>query len=254
MAAISYDSITILKNFSDRKSVGIPLLSDAESTTIRAFGILNDSIPKTSPFFGVPHPVTYIVGPDGVIRSVFHDEDYRKRFTTGAILSDRAPASDTVAPVASGRIQVRTASSDTVVRGGERVRLFVTIILGPRLHVYAPGVEGYIPLQWTPEPSEAVEALPVQFPKSRMLRLKAIKETVPVFERTFELTRDVVIGQPGTVEKLLDASRQLTIRGTLRYQACDDRQCFVPEEVSLQWKLRYEPHDPTRVPAELRRH
>jgi hypothetical protein len=35
------------------------------------------------------------------------------------------------------------------------------------------------------------------------------------------------------IEPQLDASRDLTIPGELCYQACDDRECFIPETVRL---------------------
>jgi hypothetical protein len=30
----------------------------------------------------------------------------------------------------------------------------------------------------------------------------------------------------------------VTIEGTLRYQACDDRMCYVPKSVPLKWTLQ----------------
>lgn len=252
MAAISYDSRAVLESFAKRKGIVIPLLSDPESRTIDTFGIRNESIPKSSPFYGVPHPVTYIVGPDGTVQTVFREDDYTRRFTTGAILAETAPGSEAVAG-RNGRLELTTSASDTVVRGGERVRLFVNVALAPRVHVYAPGVEGYIPVEWKMESGGTAEVLAPAFPKSTSMRLEAIGETVPVFHGRFLISRDVVIPQPKAVEQLLDSERRLTLRGTFRYQACDDRKCYVPEEVPVVWKFRYEPHDATRVPAELRR-
>ena len=41
---------------------------------------------------------------------------------------------------------------------------------------------------------------------------------------------------------------ELVIEGTLRYQVCDDKLCYLPEEVPLEWRFQLEPHDRTRVP------
>jgi hypothetical protein len=226
------------------------LLSDPDSDFIRRLGILNESVPKKSPFFGVPHPVTLLVDEKGVIRSRHFEEDYRKRLTVGAILGEPATAP---ASVTSPRLRVEASSSDTKVRGGERIRLFVRVKLEPRMHVYAPGVIGYIPLEWKMKDGLPVDPLPVTFPRSRVLHLEAINERVPVFENTFTLTRDVVIGASQDVEKVLTPAKKLVIEGTLRVQACDDKKCYVPEEISLGWTLDYEPHDSTRVPPELRK-
>src|SRR5581483_6208376 len=41
VAAISYDRVQVLADFSVRRGITFPLLSDAGSATIRAYGILN---------------------------------------------------------------------------------------------------------------------------------------------------------------------------------------------------------------------
>jgi DsbC/DsbD-like thiol-disulfide interchange protein len=243
VAAISYDSVPVLKNFAERKKIAIPLLSDADSKLIRQLGILNEAVPKNSPFFGVPHPVTYIVGADGTIRSKHFEEDYRRRLTVGTILGEPASQGQ---PFRNERVAVRTAASDGKVRGGERVRLFVTVDLRPKMHVYAPGVTGYIPLEWQMADGQPAEILPAQFPQSRTLHLPAINERVPVYENSVTLTRDVVIAPK-------HAGETLTLTGSLRVQACDDKKCYVPESIPLEWVFAYEPHDSTRVPPELRR-
>jgi hypothetical protein len=249
LAAVSYDSVATLKHFADRKNITFPLLSDGDSSVIRAFGILNESVPKTSPFFGVPHPVAYVVSDKGVIVARYFEEDYRTRRTVGAILSDPIT---TEAPRSNDRLELTISASDATVRGGERVRLFVDVALKPKMHVYAPGVQGYIPVQLiVDEDIPAVLQTPV-FPDSKKKRLKAIDETVPVYERRFRITADVVIGQPREVQRFLAADGTLELTAKLRYQACDNRKCYVPEEIPLKWRFRYEAHDGTRVPAELR--
>ena len=51
----------------------------------------------------------------------------------------------------------------------------------------------------------------------------------------------------------LNEKRELMLHGTLRYQACDDRVCYIPATVPLQWTFRFEPLDRVRAPAELQR-
>jgi hypothetical protein len=85
-----------------------------------------------------------------------------------------------------------------------------------------------------------------------MLRLKAIKETVPVYQGTFRLVREVTVARDPTLKPLLDAEGRLTIEGALKYQACDDKVCYPPETVPVRWRLQVEGHDRDRAPAELR--
>lgn len=98
-----------------------------------------------------------------------------------------------------------------------------------------------------------MEGSGVHFPASKKLRLEAIKETVPVFEGTFHLTREIIIADEKSVRPLLDSEGNLTIEGSLRYQACDDRQCFLPVTVPVKWTFHFESLDRTRVPAEMQK-
>ncbi len=82
--AISYDSPEILKRFAAKKSIAYPLLSDAGSKTIDAYGIRNkEATGRTS---GIPYPGTFIVGTDGVIRAKLFLEGYKERASTEAIV------------------------------------------------------------------------------------------------------------------------------------------------------------------------
>ncbi len=49
------------------------ILSDPDSHTIDAFGIRNKDVPAGSPQDGIRHPVTFLIGQDGVILAkLFH--------------------------------------------------------------------------------------------------------------------------------------------------------------------------------------
>jgi hypothetical protein len=244
--------VAVLKHFTERKKITFPLLSDADSALIRAFGILNESVTKNSPFFGIPHPVTYIIDPKGRIVSHHFEEDFRKRLTVGAILSEARPDPN-AKTFQNDKLRLTASASDAVVRGGEVVRLFLDVRLGQRMHVYAPGVEGYIPVSWRIHDTPAAEIGTSRFPDARKLHLKAIGETVPVYEKTFRIERDIIIQGGKEVEKSLTQDGNLVLQGVFRYQACDDRTCYVPEDVPLRWSFHYQPHDSTRVPPELRK-
>ena len=83
--------------------------------------------------------------------------------------------------------------------------------------------------------------------------MPAIKEVAPVYEGSFRLLRDVHVGQPNEVAALLDPQSRLTLKGRLRYQACDDKLCYLPQTLELSWTLELEHHDRTRAPEEFRR-
>lgn len=254
LAAISYDSPAVLKAFADREHIAFDLLADPDSKVIRSYGILNETVDKNSLFFGIPHPGTYILNERGVVVAKYFEEDYRVRDTAASILLRRfgvAPVARET--VAAKHLQLSVSGGDAPARPGHRISLAVDVQLPKRMHVYAPGVTGYIPISLKLESSAAFQAEAVAFPPAKMMRLKAIHETVPVYERPFRLLEMITLGGAQQIEPLLDADRNLTIRGELRYQACDDRECFVPETVRLKWTIHVLPFDRTRAPEPLRR-
>ncbi len=90
VAGISYDSVEILKAFSDKNTLSFPLLSDAGSKTIDAYGIRNKDMDGKlygkKPLTGVPHPGTYLVDKGGVVRARLSLEKYQERHSTDALI------------------------------------------------------------------------------------------------------------------------------------------------------------------------
>ncbi len=62
-----------LAAFRDKAGIGFPLLVDAGSQTIAAWGIRNEK------HGAVPHPTVAIVDREGVVRFFHLDEDYKRR-------------------------------------------------------------------------------------------------------------------------------------------------------------------------------
>lgn len=255
LAAVSYDSVPVLKHFSDRRNIGYPLLSDAGSELIRKLGILNPAGKEGTPFYGIPHPVTFVLDADGTIRHKYFEEDYRERPTLAGILSKELGVNPTAAASAAKakHVAIATSASTAIVSGGQRILLSVEIDIPKDYHLYAPGVEGYYAVEWKMASAELAKPHDVDFPKSRILYLKAIDEKVPVFEGKIRLLRDVTLAHSKVLTQAAGSSKQFTIEGTLRYQACSDRLCYPPETVPLRWNLQFDPHDSLRVPAELRK-
>ena len=107
LAAISYDSVAVLKNFADRRKITFPLLSDPESKIIRSFGILNETVKPGAAQYGIPRPGTYIVDRQGKIVSKYFEEDFRERVSISDILAgqfgERLEASGAQGPCATHR-------------------------------------------------------------------------------------------------------------------------------------------------------
>jgi len=251
LAAISYDSVAVLKDFADRKHITYPLLSDPDSKIIRAFGILNETVPANSMAVGIPYPGTYVVDTSGKVVAKFFEDNFRERTPTMEILEQLGAAPGSTPPtVEAQHLRLSSSASTNVVHPNQRVALFLDIDLTPKMHVYAPGVQGYIAIEWKMTET-AAKFYPVRYPAPENLRLEVIKETVPVYRGHIRLGRDVVIDSETQVKPKLNERGEMLLEGSLRYQACDDHECYIPETVPLKWTFSFEPLDRERVPAEL---
>ena len=245
----------ILKNFAGRKHITFPLLSDPESKIIRAFGILNETVKPGTPQFGIPYPGTFMVDAKGTVVSKYFEDDCRERISASAILVRQfgAVADSASGSVETGHLRLTTAASMPVARPGERIVLSLELDLKPNMHVYAPGVEGYIPIDWKLEDGPAAKALPFHYPPSQRLHLKAIGETAPVYRGRVRITREITFGPENAVRPLVTLTGELILKGSLRYQACDDRKCYLPETLPLEWRFHFEGLDRERAPVSLQR-
>jgi DsbC/DsbD-like thiol-disulfide interchange protein len=143
-----------------------------------------------------------------------------------------------VAPLAADVIVARNtphlsfiaAMSPDVVRPGGRLSLIVNVTPKKRMHVYAPGTT-YRAITVTLDKHPSLKPSPLTYPKPSIYFFKPLKERVLVFSDPFKLTMEV---QVGTVPP---RAAPLRITGKLSYQACDDRVCYLPETVPLQWTI-----------------
>ena len=254
VASLTYDSVAVLRNFAQRQGIKYPMLSDPESKVIRAFGILNDNIEPGNFAYGIPFPGTYVINERGIVTAKYFEEDFRERYSAASIVT-REFGSDGVenTTVETPQITVNYSASDATFAPGRRITLIVDIEPKAKMHLYAPGVQGYIPIDWQMTESRAWAAYPAAYPPSRMLNLPVIHETVPVYNSRVRLVRDVMIGQEGELASMLGPDRALSIEGTFRYQACDDKECYIPKTLPLKWTFKIGKLDAQRVPAELQR-
>ncbi len=256
VAALSFDTLETLGHFAERTGIHYPMLSDPESKVIRAFGLLNRTVPADHPFHGIPNPGVYLVDEKGVVQRKFFEEKYSDRFTAGHVLvrAFGRDAGGSRVERETDHLYLTSSASNESVRPGNRVALVATVDLKPQMHVYAPGVKGgYIPIRWEMETVEGLAGFSVRYPEAETLYLPAIDETVPVYQGSFRIVADLRLGMPEDLEPLLDSDGDLLVNGSFRYQACDDKMCYLPLTIPLEWRFQVEPLDRTRVPEELRR-
>ncbi|MBI2817979.1 MAG: redoxin domain-containing protein [Acidobacteria bacterium] len=253
VCVITYDSVDILADFAKRKSITIPMLSDPGSKVIREFGILNTSVASDSMQYGIPYPGTYIVNRDGIVQSKYFEDLYSDRYSAPTILLREfgSAAGTRQTEVKTDHVALKYYATTDVVHPNLRLTLVADFNLKPKMHVYAPGVQGYIPINFEVAPSPNFVAQPVKYPKSENLFLPVIKETVPVFQGKFRVTQDITMAADKALQSVLSGSREVKITGKLRYQACDDKECYLPQTIPLEWMMKVEPLDRERVPEPI---
>lgn len=249
---MSYDSTAILEHYAERANISYPLLSDEGSKFIRELGILNETIAPDHDFFGIPHPGTYLIGADRKVQSKYFEDSYRDRFSAASVIIRELDGfGETQGEAQAKNLKLRWGAATNTVAPGQRVTLELVVDLPEKMHVYAPEVDGYIPISWEIEPREIVTLFDAEYPDAEMLHLPAIDETVPVYEGAFRILRDVRVNNSRELAKFLDDGK-ITLNGKFRYQACDDKVCYIPETVPVKWTLAVKQHDRTRVPNDLR--
>jgi thiol:disulfide interchange protein DsbD len=119
---------------------------------------------------------------------------------------------------------------------GDTVRGVLRVPLPNGLHVQsnAPREAGLIATELTFAPPAGIDIVEVVFPPSVDLDLPGYTLPLAVFEH------EVLLG----VQFAVDAAAEpgsVTIPSRLRYQACDDRQCFRPQDLDVAWRLTVAP-------------
>ena len=248
LAAISYDSVATLADFSARRGITFPLLSDPGSRTITRYGILNTTIDPKNELYGYPFPGTLLVDRRGVVTSRVFEPIYQERRTISSLLVRLGRQVDAPATkVAGAHLELTSYATDQVATLGTHFSLVLDVRPGSRVHVYAPGTSGYKPVHLTVNAQPGVVVRAAQFPKPEDYFFKPLNEHVPVYQRPFRIVQDLMIDPSRDGSAALKDVTTLTITGTFDYQACDDKVCFAPQSIPLSWSIGVKPLDRERA-------
>ena len=145
-----------------------------------------------------------------------------------------APASR----VTTDHLQISMSVTEAVVTPGVPFSLVFDVRPRDRMHVYAPGAKSYKIINVALEADSVLGIKPLQYPSSETYFFEPLKERVPVFQRPFRLVQPITVSAAPEHRARLASLETFTIRGTLDYQACDDRICFAPKSVPVSFPLR----------------
>jgi len=248
IAAITYDPVSVLADFSARRGIAFPLLSDAGSATIKRYGILNTTIPETNELFGYPFPGTFILNRDGVVTARFFEQTYQERDTISSVLARLGKDVKTsVTRTSAPHLTITSYLTDRVAAPGTHFSIVLDITPESRVHVYAPGVAGYKPIALVVQPQKGLIVRQAQFPKAEDYYFEPLNEHVPVYQKPFRTTQDLEIDPSREAVATLKDVKAMTVSATLSYQACDDKVCFSPQSVPLSWTIGLKPLDTERA-------
>jgi hypothetical protein len=243
LAAISYDSPATLKTFATERGITFPLLADAGSQTIKRYNILNTD--ATGRAAGAPHPGTFLLDRRGIVIARSFEERYQERATALNLLAQSA------GPQSPGRLaqtaetphlSITTSVTDGVIAPGTRVSLLLDITPKSRMHVYAPEQKTYIPIALSLQEDDSFTAHPAKFPKAEKYLFEPLKETQLVYSKPFRIVQDITAAvTPAMRDRARAAGASVVVSGTLRYQACDDKICYMPRELPVSWTLSLKP-------------
>ncbi len=247
LVAISYDPVSTLADFAERRGITFPLLSDPGSETIKRYGILNTTVDAKNPLYGYPFPGTFIVDRKGVVTSRYFEEAYQERDTVSSILVRLGQQVDVHATrIAGAHVTLTSFATDEIVAQGTHFSLVLDVAPGPRVHVYAPGAKDYKPVKIGVDPQAGLVVKSPLYPKSEDYFFKPLREHVPVYQRLFRIVQDVTLDPSREGTAALKDVTSVTITGRFDYQACDDAVCFTPQSVPLSWTVGVKPLDRER--------
>ena len=118
---------------------------------------------------------------------------------------------------------------------GQTVTLVLRVELPENIHVQSdePRDRFVIPTLLTVTPPEGVAVEEITYPEATDFILEGQEEPLAVFGHEF--TIDVRLA----LEEDLSPG-EIVVPGSLLYQACDDRVCFVPATAAVEWHVDVE--------------
>jgi peroxiredoxin len=87
VVALTYDSPELQRKFIERFSIGYPLLSDVDATSVRNLGILNTDYKPGDSAYGIPYPGVFVLDRDGRIVGKIFIEGYSTRVDADGVLA-----------------------------------------------------------------------------------------------------------------------------------------------------------------------
>ena len=223
------------------------MLGDVGSANLDRLGLVDRDIEAHQAEFGIPaserhrgvaYPAVFLLDEQGVVRQKRIQRNYRLR-ETGATLLEAALGRGVLgvepvgleAPSVAGPVQVGLRLDHPYYRPFQINRAHIEVRIAPGFHVYAePVPAGFQAFSVEVDPPEWAAGTPQMPAPTRTLQLQGLQETFVCHEAEFTAVVPFAVLQRA-------GSGAMTVAFTIRYQACDDRECFPPVAQRFSFNL-----------------
>ncbi len=237
VAAISYDSQPTLASFSQQYSIGYPLLSDRASGTIRSFGIFNHNMAPELKAYGVPHPVEYLVSPNGTVLRKYFVPNYMHRVTSSSValrefstVAEGAPS----VTLKQGMLTATIGFASDRAFAGQEVGFCAKFVIESGWHIYgSPLPSGYTATAVSFDDARILRQS-FHMPEETKLELSMLGERLPVYGGTAEGLGSLLLEHP-------IPEGEIVLKARLDVQQCSDTVCEPPLSLPFDLPLRIEP-------------
>jgi AhpC/TSA family protein len=253
-ASITYDSREILQRFAEAYKIDYPMLSDVGSKVIRAFGILNTNVPEDHKMmYGMPWPGDYLIGPDGTVRDKLFLRNYEHRPSASQLILRNygSGSGNNSVEIETDVLTATVSLSAERCFPGQELGLALDVRLKPGWHVYGTPLQSNYQATELAFEGPLVGEQSLEMPAARPILLKALGETLPVYDNEIRAIGKLRINwSPPSRAKFLEPLGQRidpglhSIDGVLRFQACNDRLCEIPQAIKFKLPLTIEPGIP----------
>ena len=134
-------------------------------------------------------------------------------------------------PAAIQHVTAATSSTPGTVAPGAKATLFLDVTPDRNIHVYAPGAKDFIATAVKMTAKSGIAFAAATYPPAELVLDPILNERIPEYTKTFRIT------QPMTLSAKSPAGESVSVTGVLTYQACDEKMCFAPSELPVQWTL-----------------
>ena len=150
----------------------------------------------------------------------------------------QAPAKRAAETRETKHLSVSLSASAAHAAPGARVSLRLDVTPKPKMHVYAPGQPDYVTVSLKIDADPSFTAGAPQFPPAEKFLFEPLNEQQLVYAKPFRITTDVTLAStPALRENAAAPGAAVTVKGTFRYQACDDHVCYLPTNVPVEWTI-----------------